>query len=297
MIGYVTPHRPDLKVKELATYNAYYCGLCRSLGTGYGCLMRNTLNNESVFLAVFLDSALRDGPVHEDFQTFRCLMNPLKKKQRIRHNPYLAYTADVNVFVAYNKLKDNVRDEKNILSWAGTVLSGHAYRKACQNLGDLSGSCLRHLDRLNRLEKDLCRESMLLAECYGQFTRDVFSSQFQNDRKTFQIAGEIGYNIGKWIYLLDGFDDMEKDIRKNAYNPLVLEHRRCGTESIDALKKRVAPLIYDDLLGLLGQAVKAFDLMDIRRNEGLLLNIFYEGLFHRTRMILDGDGKNGERPL
>ena len=36
MFGYVTICEPELKVKDLKKYKAYYCGLCRILKEEYG---------------------------------------------------------------------------------------------------------------------------------------------------------------------------------------------------------------------------------------------------------------------
>ena len=36
MFGYVTINRGELKVRELETYESYYCGLCRVLKDHYG---------------------------------------------------------------------------------------------------------------------------------------------------------------------------------------------------------------------------------------------------------------------
>ena len=31
MFGYIKPFKPELKVREFDTYQAFYCGLCRQL--------------------------------------------------------------------------------------------------------------------------------------------------------------------------------------------------------------------------------------------------------------------------
>ena len=36
MFGYVTICEPELKMKDLRKYKAYYCGLCRKLKEDYG---------------------------------------------------------------------------------------------------------------------------------------------------------------------------------------------------------------------------------------------------------------------
>ena len=43
MFGYVTVCEPELKVKDLKKYRAYYCGLCRTLKEDYGFMGQMTL--------------------------------------------------------------------------------------------------------------------------------------------------------------------------------------------------------------------------------------------------------------
>ena len=36
-----------------------------------------------------------------------------------------------------------------------------------------------------------------------------------------RVLYEFGYHIGRWIYLVDAADDIEKDIKSNGFNPFV----------------------------------------------------------------------------
>ena len=36
MFGYIVPLKQELRMRELAQYNAYYCGLCTSIGARFG---------------------------------------------------------------------------------------------------------------------------------------------------------------------------------------------------------------------------------------------------------------------
>jgi hypothetical protein len=45
MFGYVVPHKPELKVKELDFYKSVYCGVCKQAGKKYGRLMRMFLSD------------------------------------------------------------------------------------------------------------------------------------------------------------------------------------------------------------------------------------------------------------
>ena len=52
MFGYVTIHEPELKVKDLNKYKAYYCGLCRVLKEEYGFMGQMTLTYDMTFAVV-----------------------------------------------------------------------------------------------------------------------------------------------------------------------------------------------------------------------------------------------------
>jgi hypothetical protein len=61
MLGYVTPEKGELKLREFEIYGAYSCGICRSVGARYGSLPRLLLYYDFVFLAMLL-SSLSDAP-------------------------------------------------------------------------------------------------------------------------------------------------------------------------------------------------------------------------------------------
>ena len=56
MFGYVTINRGELKVRELETYESYYCGLCRVLKDHYGLAGCTMLNYDMTFLGMLLSS-------------------------------------------------------------------------------------------------------------------------------------------------------------------------------------------------------------------------------------------------
>ena len=50
MFGYIRVNQPELKVKDLERYRAYYCGLCSVIGSRYGLFARTALNYDMTFL-------------------------------------------------------------------------------------------------------------------------------------------------------------------------------------------------------------------------------------------------------
>lgn len=109
MFGYVTPDKPELKIKEFELFRAYYCGLCKTMGRSSGILSRFALNYDSVFLALILSSLCRENVrIEKEI----CFANPVKKKYVARESKSLEYAADINIMLMYYKFKDNWADEK-----------------------------------------------------------------------------------------------------------------------------------------------------------------------------------------
>ena len=75
MFGYVTLYRKGLADAEMNRYQAYYCGLCRTLGRRYGRTGQLALSYDMAFVAILL-TALYDTPTA--FSESRCVPHPLK---------------------------------------------------------------------------------------------------------------------------------------------------------------------------------------------------------------------------
>ena len=61
MLGYVTVDKNELKVREWDVYQAYYCGVCKSISRRVGQLPRMVLSFDCVFLALILSSLDRQS--------------------------------------------------------------------------------------------------------------------------------------------------------------------------------------------------------------------------------------------
>ena len=94
MFGYVTPLKPELKIREYEMFRGYYCGVCMHIKDTFGNLPRLTLNYDMAFLGLLLDALHNETP-KIDFK--RCMAHPLKKKPMIIDNKALEYTAAMNV--------------------------------------------------------------------------------------------------------------------------------------------------------------------------------------------------------
>ena len=283
----------ELKVKEHELYKATYCGLCRSMGKCTGQCSRMTLNYDFVFLAL---TRYAISPCPLSFKARRCLAHPFTKKSSMEQNEILKYCAEASAILNYQKVLDDINDEKGAKRLRALMLRpfvAHARKKAIKKspaLCELDASISKKLKDLSEIEKSDNVGVDTPAACFGDILCEIMSFGFEgSDRR---IAFELGRHIGAWIYLADALDDMREDAKKGRYNPLLkLYDGQIPNENELAL-------IYDATKNKLFGASDAFDLIDIN-DEGIkniLANILYIGIPKKTADIINSySNKNNEK--
>ena len=110
MFGYVMINKGDLKVRELETYQSFYCGLCQKLKERYGLSGQLTLSYDLTFVVILL-TGLYEPKVKKG--TTHCVIHPLKK-QPIQVDVFSDYAADMSILLNYYKCMDDWADEQKI---------------------------------------------------------------------------------------------------------------------------------------------------------------------------------------
>ena len=96
---------------------------------------------------------------------------------------------------------------------------------------------------------------------------------------------QILYHLGRWIYLIDGADDLKKDAESGNYNPVVSAVRIDGRHSG---RRRAAGTLPSTLDHSIHQMAAAFELWDFGVWTPVLQSTFYGGLFQVGKAVLDG---------
>jgi len=139
--------------------------------------------------------------------------------------------------------------------------------------------------RLNALEKERCDSIDKVADCFASLMRDITRELADTD----SVIDDFTYNLGRMVYLLDAVDDVEKDSRKNRYNPILLNYGKCDKKA-DYLAENA-----DELAFLLGSTynklVGSYNMMDVKLYEGVLSNTVYLGLKMQMERLLKGEEK------
>lgn len=274
MFGYVMPLKGELKVREFDIFKAYYCGLCFEIGS-ISHVSRLTLTYDMAFLAILLSSLYtKQDTVERRFCPFK-----MKKVSVIPSNEFIRYAAEMNIILSNRKLLDDFNDEKNYfkLFFSKLIKVGKISIKAREKL-EIIDSCLREL---SELEKAKCNSIDETSDCFARLTSGLFSDTEDSNGR---ILNSMGYNIGKWIYIMDAYDDLIDDIRDGRYNPLIysFEYKK-GTEDF---KKSIKNNVEFVLLKCLDEISKGFELLDIKKNRGIIENIVYLGMADKTMKVI-----------
>ena len=242
MFGYVTPLKPELKIREYEMFRGYYCGVCMHIKDTFGNLPRLTLNYDMAFLGLLLDALHNETP-KIDFK--RCMAHPLKKKPMIIDNKALEYTAAMNVSLVYYKLIDDVNDDKSIKSKLESTALSPYKRKFNRNVTKVNDIIEENLNLLSNLEENKNFES--IDEISHPFSLivakilELYPENFEGDCENIRYAlYDLGYALGKWIYLIDALDDLKEDMEKNKFNPINFLYNK-ENKSYDGLMLEIKP--------------------------------------------------------
>jgi hypothetical protein len=275
MFGYVRINKMDLTFREYEHYKAYYCGLCKYLKRNHTELSRMTINYDITFLIVLLSSIYQ--PSAQVFHE-KCIVDPVKKKKHII-NEITEYAASMNILLAYYKLEDDVNDEGDIKS----RLVRRAYRKSFKTAydkypqkADFIKACL---GELRSLEENHSTSIDQTSNCFARLLEEIFD--YKDDEYRDRLR-KVGFNIGKYIYIMDAYEDLDQDLEKGRYNPF-----SSYKDDREGLKVKV-----DKLIGMtLARLEEAILNLDIKVNKSIIDNIIYSGVYLRYKGLINGADK------
>ena len=282
MFGYVVVNRDELKIKEYRTYRSYYCGLCHALRERHGIRGQMTLNFDMVFLALLLCGLYEP---HSTRMRQRCIAHPLEKHE-IRSNEVLDYVADMNILLAYHNLRDDWQDDRNVVKKVSSDLLRGRYRQTAAQYPEQVTGIVEYLRKLHRVER---ADSGNLDEAAG-LTGEMMGTLFAYRHDEWEDSlRTIGFYLGKFIYLMDAYDDLEKDAKKGRYNAL-------SQLAEQLLEREFEQRCQEYLTQQMGLCAQNFELLPVLKAtpEGeILYNTIYSGVWSKYALVkTHREGKN-----
>ena len=268
MFGYVTANSEELKIKDYNFYRSCYCGLCRTLKARHGLVAPLTLSYDMTFVVLLL-SALYEDP----FQTgsSRCVMHPTKK-HTTRTNKWSDYAADMTILLAYHNLMDDWQDEKHAGHLAVAKTLERSYKKVSRQYPLQAKAIKDYMTQTSASEKRGDTDLDLVSGFTGEFLGTLLAVEEDIWKESLY---KTGFYLGKFIYLMDAVDDLEKDKKKGSYNPLIELSARKDFEAY----------IENTLIMMMAECSKNFELLPIIQYTDILRNILYSGVWSKYSMI------------
>jgi len=281
MFGYVNFCHENISPEDREVYKSYYCGLCKEIGKKSQ-KFRLSLNNDLTFLSIILSAVVCEEP--EISKDKRCVAHWFKKHDEAWVDKITEYTSDMNILLVYLKIVDDAADEGKLPSKMLKGILKSDAMSVCEKYPKLSKGIIENLKKLSLLEKNYSNSIDETADCFAKILELLFAPDFILDRENREILKWMGYNIGRWIYIIDAYSDIEKDLKTNSYNPF----NQSGIAKDEVFKKQV----YDSLTYTLNNIASAYDLLKIYRNDSLIKNILYSGLPMKQESIFKTEDAN-----
>lgn len=274
MFGYVTIYRKGLADADMDRYQAYYCGLCRALGRRYGRTGQLALSYDMAFVAILL-TALYDVPTA--YTAGRCAPHPIKPRPRA-DNEFMDYAADMTAALAYYNFLDDWQDDHRRASLAQAQKLEPSLPALRERWPRQLQTMAAQLDRLNALESAGSHDLDALCNAFGALLGEVFACR---DDIWAPALRAMGQGLGGFIYLMDAYDDLEKDEKKGRFNAL----RQLADELPPAAYEQRCHELLTQQMAFCAQN---FELLPILKDtpEGQLLhNTIYAGVWSKYALV------------
>ena len=217
MFGYVKIYKPELKVKDYEAYQGVYCSLCKRIGKDYGQLARLTLNYDFTMLALtrlaFADECC-------GFKNSRCSFNPTKKCQQcINGERELAFAAAAAMIMVYYKLCDDINDSsffKGLLKRFLRPFFARKRKKARKLFPEAEEIIGKAMSEQSKVEQRSDAGIDASAHPSALAMGKLLAFGFEGEKAT--RLNRMGYLVGRWVYLMDAYDDMYEDKKTSSYN-------------------------------------------------------------------------------
>ncbi len=279
MFGYVKPVPAELLVREYEFYRATYCGVCRSMKKCTGALSNALHTYDSVFLALVRMLYIEPGQISA--RRGRCIAHPIKSRAMLNSNAATDYTACAFAILTYYKLCDDISDERLPRRVATAVIKpiySSARRRA--KMEALSDTVRDKLLRITELERARVASVDEPAKLFGELLGAIFSEGLSEEAR--EVTYDVGYHLGKFIYMADAAEDYEKDLQRGSYNPYVLIYD--GAELTPENKQSIkCGLILE--CRELESAVNRLPFGSLATIENIIKNIIYLGLTKRIEFL------------
>ena len=270
MFGYININDKELSLENKKVYQAYYCGLCRRLHQSCGTKGQMLLNYDMTFLIVLLTGLYE---LENEETCFTCGLHPTKK-QISYINEATSYAADMNVILAYENFGDDWRDRHSVPKLAYMKILDKDYQRIYLKYPRQVEAIQHYIEKLEEAEEAKEYNIDAVAGLTGEMLGEIFA--WKDDEWSEELRC-FGYYLGKFIYLMDAYEDLEKDTKNHSFNVLRPMYKS-DPENFDSFCKLM-------LTSMLSECAKSFERLPILMHGEIIRNILYSGVWSKYEYL------------
>ena len=227
-----------------------------------------TLTYDMTFAVILLSSLYES---QTETRMHRCKVHPVKK-QFMLTNEITSYAAAMNVLLAYYHMEDDWNDEHKVSSLMTKSLIYRKAERISEQYPRQSGGIRKWLRELDECEKEGSTDIDRTAGCFGHLMEELFVYREDIWEKNLR---RMGFFLGKFIYLMDAYEDLPEDIEKGRYNPLKQLYEQ------EDYEERMQQI----LCMMIAESTAEFERLPCLVDVDILRNILYDGVWSRYNKI------------
>lgn len=270
MFGYININQKILTEENKNAYQSYYCGLCRRLKSNCGAKGQMLLAYDMTFLVVLLTGLYE---LTNESSEMTCALHPTKRRT-VWINEATDYAADMNLILAYHNLIDDWKDDKAYPKKALAKVLDKDYIRIREKYPRQVAAIEEYMRQTEAVEKRSESNLDVVAGFTGEMLGEVFC--WREDEWAEELR-TLGFYMGKFIYIMDAYEDYEKDLQKGEYNPLVFMLKE-SSEDMDTLTRLL-------LTSMMSECAKSFERLPILLHADILRNILYSGVWSKYEYL------------
>lgn len=223
MYGYLRPEMASLNNEEVSRYTQHYCTTCCALNDIFGLSQRLLTSYDAAFIGILFSS--QNQNTENTYNNF-CTYFKGKEKSFDSNELVSKISASIAILIGYGKLLDHLQDRPSAINELRKKGLKRSYKKALNILHGIGFETEKYFQLFNNqfgVEKsknisinDLCDPTATFIGALIKFTATI-----NNEDENEDLMYQIGYNIGKIIYIVDACVDIVEDINKDQFNYLI----------------------------------------------------------------------------
>ena len=180
----------------------------------------------------------------------------------------------MNLILAYYKLIDDWKDEKAYTKKAFAKMLDKDYSRVMEKYPRQVKAVETYIRRTEEVEKNQETNLDAVAGLTGEMLGEVFcwrEDEWRDELRT------LGFYMGKFIYIMDAYEDYDADLSRNEYNPLTYAMKESEGD-MDTLCRLL-------LTSMMSECAKSFERLPILLHADILRNVLYSGVWSKYEYL------------